>query len=181
MEKITIENIVTTTQLKTELNIEQLARNIKDSTYDPNEFPGLIIKYKLPKTVAIIFSNGKIISTGAKNLDDSEDIINNTIKKIQEFENIILPKTELKIQNIVASYEFGKKLNLSSISKKLMFENIEFFPDQFLGLIYKNRNPDTTLIIFESGKIICTGAENFDDIYSSINLLKDKLTSINVL
>ena len=68
-----------------------------------------------------------------------------------------------------------KKINLSSISKKLMFENIEYFPDQFLGLIYKNRTPDTTLIIFESGKIICTGARVLPDVSRAVKILKSEL------
>ena len=181
MEKIIIENIVTVIQLKSNLNIEQLSNDIEDSKYDPNEFPGLVVNYKNPKIVAIVFSSGKILSTGAKNLNESENIINKTINKIQETENKIFLKSDINIQNIVGSYDLSKKLDLSLISKNLMFENIEYLPEHFLGLIYKNNNLGTTIILFESGKIVCTGAKNFDDLYSSISLFKEKLTAINVL
>ncbi|HJK27144.1 MAG TPA: TATA-box-binding protein, partial [Methanocorpusculum sp.] len=38
--------------------------------YEPEQFPGLVYRIKDPKIVALLFSSGKIILTGGKNLDD---------------------------------------------------------------------------------------------------------------
>ena len=48
MAEIIIENIVTTTQLADEIDIQHLANKIENSKYDPNEFPGLILHYSEP-------------------------------------------------------------------------------------------------------------------------------------
>ncbi|MEA3457807.1 MAG: TATA-box-binding protein, partial [Candidatus Thermoplasmatota archaeon] len=52
--------------------------------------------------------------------------------------------------------------------------------DQFPGLVYQIDGPDTTLILFESGKIVCTGARKLEDATTSINTIKNKLSSMGV-
>ena len=70
MADIIIENIVATTKIAKELDIERLADAIQDSKYDPEDFSGLSIHFNDPKAVVFIFSNGKITCTGVKNIDD---------------------------------------------------------------------------------------------------------------
>jgi len=181
MSDIIIENIVSTTQLTAELDIQQLSDKIQDSEYDTNEFSGLVLHFSEPKTVALLFPSGKVICTGAKNIEDTNDLISKVIRKIQDSGVSVLQKVALEIQNIVVSLDLGTELNLTSIANNLLLENVEYNTYQFPGLIYKMEGLGTTLILFKSGKIVCTGVKKLEDATASINTIKDKLSSIGVL
>jgi transcription initiation factor TFIID TATA-box-binding protein len=181
MVDIIIENIVSTTKLTDELNIQQLANKIENSKYDPNEFPGLIFHYSEPKTVAFLFPSGKLVCTGAKNIKDAKNVINKTKNNIQNTGLSTVREPEIEIQNIVSSSDVGRKLNLKSIVDSQIFENVEYNPEEFPGLIYKMDDLGMMSILFESGKIINTGAKKLEDAALSINAIKDKLSSMEFL
>lgn len=101
--------------------------------------------------------------------------------RIQDYGVSIVEEPEMKIQNIVASSNIGRELNLTSIANSTLLENVEYAPDQFPGLVYKIDGLDTTLILFESGKIVCTGAKKLEDVTTSINTIEDKLSSMGIL
>jgi transcription initiation factor TFIID TATA-box-binding protein len=52
------------------LNKIVVTLNVENIEYEPEQFPGLVYRIKDPKIVVLIFSSGKIILTGGKNLDD---------------------------------------------------------------------------------------------------------------
>ena len=181
MADIIIENIVATTQIAEELDIEYLADALQDSKYDPEEFSGLSIHFNEPKAVAFIFSNGKITCTGAKSIDDIEDLIIKTINKIEDAGISVMDEPEVEIQNIVASSDIKKELNLANIAKNPLLENVEYDPEQFPGLVYRTDDPNMVLLIFGSGKIVCTGAKKLEDASNAINTIEDKLRSMGIL
>ena len=181
MADITIENVVSTTQLTDELDIQQLADKIENSKYDPNEFSGLIFHYSEYNTVVFLFRSGKLVCTGAKNIDDAENSINKTRNIIRKSGVSTLKKTDMEIENIVSSADLGTKLNLKSIADSLLLENVEYNPEKFPGLVYNMDYIGVILIIFESGKIVCTGSKKLEDTSLSMNKLEDKLTSMEFL
>jgi len=181
MADIIIENIVATTQVAKKLDIEHLADAIHDSKYDPEEFPGLALHFNDPKTAALVFSSGEIICTGAKNIDEIEDSMIKTIDKIEEAGISVIDEPDVEIQNIVASLDLKKELNLVNIVKNPLLENVEYKPEKFPGLVYRMDDSNVTLLIFDSGKIVCTGAEKLEDTSDAINTIEDKLRSMGVL
>ncbi len=86
-----------------------------------------------------------------------------------------LPKID--IQNIVATIKFSnERINLEKLARKL--EDAEYFPEQFPGLIYRNKKPPkSTFLIFSSGIMTCTGTKSVKDMHNAIknmiNLLKE--------
>ena len=62
------------------------------------------------------------------------------------------------IENVVASATLNQNLDLNSIVKA--FPHVEYKPEQFPGLVYKRKRPNTSLLIFGSGKLVCTGAKS---------------------
>ena len=69
---------------------------------------------------------------------------------------------EIKLQNIVASTSFADKLDLDVIAQS--FEDAEYEPEQFPGLVYRLKNPKTATLLFRSGKANCTGAKTIEDV-----------------
>jgi len=68
------------------LNKVMLTLSHESVEYEPEQFPGLVYRMHDPKVVALLFSSGKYILTGAKNLDDvklSIDYLSNKLGQIQ--------------------------------------------------------------------------------------------------
>ena len=68
------------------LNKVMLTLSHESVEYEPEQFPGLVYRMKDPKVVALLFSSGKYILTGAKNLDDvklSIDYLRDKLQHIQ--------------------------------------------------------------------------------------------------
>ena len=181
MTSIKIENIVAYAQISDVLDIKLISEKIPQTSYNPKEFDGISIKYDMPKTAVLVISNGKIVCTGAKNLQDVESAIKKTVKKIKDIGFDIIKGYEIKFENVIATADFNKEMHLSSISNALVLQKVEYKPEQFLGLIYKVEELCADVLLFSSGKVVCTGAKSIENATSAINKLEEKLTSIGVL
>ena len=67
-------------------------------------------------------------------------------------------RIQISIENVVASATLDQKIDLLSILKT--FENVEYRPKQFPGLVFRLKRPKTATLIFSSGKMDFTGAMN---------------------
>jgi transcription initiation factor TFIID TATA-box-binding protein len=70
--KVGITNIVCSYDIGKYINLNKvvITLNLENIEYEPEQFPGLVYRIKDPKIVALLFSSGKIILTGGKNLED---------------------------------------------------------------------------------------------------------------
>ena len=155
---IKVVNIVVSTSLEHDIPLEKMAATLSNTEYNPEQFPGLVIRIKEPKTSALIFSSGKVVCTGARSMDKVHESIKKIIKSLEKINIKITIKPEIKIQNIVASGSVGMDLNLNVLAMKL--ENTEYEPEQFPGLVYKLDEAKATFLLFSNGKIVCTGTRS---------------------
>jgi transcription initiation factor TFIID TATA-box-binding protein len=79
----------------------------------------------------------------------------------------------ITIQNIVASVNLNGKVHLERAARSLPRSMYE--PEQFPGLIHRMLDPKTVILIFASGKLVCTGAKKESDVYRSVNNLHTML------
>ena len=71
----------------------------------------------------------------------------------------------IDIVNIVASGNLtSETLNLNQVAMALGLENIEYEPEQFPGMVFRMKEPKVVILIFSTGKVICTGARNKEDV-----------------
>jgi transcription initiation factor TFIID TATA-box-binding protein len=178
MTYITVENIIANAKIADELDIHRIAEKVPGFMYDPTEFLGLTLKLDKPNVAILLLPNGKVICTGAKKIEDIEYSLKEVVNKIKSIGVKTKIKTNIEIQNIVASFNLEKELNLSIISKALMLENTSNEPDQFPGLVYNMEDLGAILLIFSTGKIVCTGVKNFEDASKAIEIMKEKISSI---
>ena len=75
-----VENIVASAALGVELDLFNIAMEVSNVEYEPEQFPGAIMRLKDVGTTLLLFKNGKVICSGAK----SEDQIRRSIKKAAE-------------------------------------------------------------------------------------------------
>src|SRR2546430_9470568 len=133
--KIKIENVVASTSLGEELDLQAIALALGGAEYEPEQFPGLIYRLKEPKTATLLFRSGKVVCTGAKSLEHVQTAIDMVAKQIEAAGIPIKKNPEIQGQNIGASAERGTGINLNAIAISLGLEKVEYEPEQFPGLV----------------------------------------------
>jgi transcription initiation factor TFIID TATA-box-binding protein len=180
---ISIVNIVVSSSLGHDIPLEKMAATLSNTEYNPEQFPGLVFRIKDPKTSALIFNSGKIVCTGARNIEDVHKSIKQIIKSLEKINVKITIQPVVAIQNIVASGAVGMDLNLNSLAMKL--QNTEYEPEQFPGLVYKlNIEPageksfKATFLLFSNGKVVCTGTKSEKQVHQALDQLVDNLKKV---
>ena len=176
---IKIENIVASASIGKDIELSEVKEALPDVTFNREQFPGLVFKLKDPKTAALIFSSGKLVCTGAKSIDDSKLAIKKTVDLMREKDKDIPHKFEIKIQNIVASANLQSTLNLEAVALEL--EDTEYEPEQFPGLVYRLSDPTVVLLLFGSGKVVCTGAKTKKDARLGVENAKARLSELDLI
>jgi len=176
-KEITVVNIVVSTSLEHDIPLEKMAATLSNTEYNPEQFPGLVIRIKDPKTSALIFSSGKVVCTGARTLEDVRKSLKKIIESLKKINIKITVEPEINIQNIVASGSVGMDLNLNVLAMKL--RNTEYEPEQFPGLVYKLAAAKATFLLFSNGKVVCTGTKTEEEVHKALDMLIENLKKVS--
>jgi transcription initiation factor TFIID TATA-box-binding protein len=169
-ETLAVQNIVATTSLEKEVSLTKLARTQPNTEYNPDTFPGLVLRIKEPKSAVLVFSSGNLVCTGTKSIAQVKKVVEQVIKQLRKVGVNVTITPKINVQNIVASGSIDLDLNLNTLSLEL--ENTEYEPEQFPGLVYKLEDPTATFLLFSNGKLVCTGTKNkaqLDDSMKQLN------------
>ena len=85
---IQIENIVASAKLKSTLSLDKIAFQLEDAEYEPEQFPGLVLRLKNPKVAFLLFSSGKVVCTGARKIKDVEYAVDTISKRLKDISPI---------------------------------------------------------------------------------------------
>ncbi|GAB6943566.1 TATA-box-binding protein [Vulcanisaeta sp. JCM 14467] len=174
-----IENIVATVNLGIDLDLDKLAERLPAAEYNPEQFPGLILRLQRPKISALIFRTGKMVCTGAKSENELKRAVKELVRLLNEHGADVPLTPEIQVQNIVASGNLHAEVDIEKSA--LMLENSMYEPEQFPGLIYRMDEPKVVLLIFSSGKIVCTGAKKEQQVRDAVFKIHDILKDIGAL
>jgi transcription initiation factor TFIID TATA-box-binding protein len=167
-----VQNIVATTSLNVQVPLTKLARSHGNTEYNPEQFPGLVLRIPKPKSAVLVFSSGNLVCTGTKSVGQVKLVIKAVIRQLAKIGVRVKDKPKIKVQNIVASGTIDMRLNLNMLALEL--ENTEYEPEQFPGLVYKLAEPTATFLLFTNGKLVCTGTKNREQLEQSMkNLTKN--------
>lgn len=176
--KIEVQNIVLSVTYKdVTFNLEKLSRSIEGARYDPEVFPGIAYRSEDPPASFLIFSSGKMNCVGAKSMEDAMRAIKKLTKKLKRAGVKIKSGPEVKVQNIVASFEFGREFDLEHIART--YENTEYEPEVFPGLVFRLDDPKAVVLLFVSGKGVCAGANKMDDIRRAAQKIMEMLGQVS--
>ncbi|NJE43415.1 TATA-box-binding protein [Thermococcus sp. GR6] len=177
--KLRIENIVASVDLFTQLNLEKVIEICPNSKYNPEEFPGIICRFEEPKVALLIFSSGKLVVTGAKSVEDIERAVNKLIQMLKRIGAKFQRAPQIDIQNMVFSGDIGMEFNLDAVA--LSLPNCEYEPEQFPGVIYRVKEPRAVILLFSSGKIVCSGAKSEHDAWEAVRKLLRELEKYGLI
>ena len=180
-ETLEIENVVASTDIGSELDLEAVAVDMVGAAYNPDQFPGLVYRMQDPKSAALIFRSGKVVCTGAKSPTGVVEAIELVFDELGDLN--IRPKDDpdITIQNIVTSGDLKERLNLNAIAIGLGLEDVEYEPEQFPGLVYRLDDPDVVALLFGSGKTVITGGKEPDDAEEALDVILDELTHLGLV
>lgn len=176
---ISIENVVASATLSQPIDLASIMKVFKNVEYRPKQFPGLVFRLKRPKTATLIFASGKMVCTGAKSEKKARAAVKKVVRELRNSGVIILSKPKIVIQNIVASANLGGMIDLERAAYEM--ENVMYEPEQFPGLIYRMKEPKVVMLLFASGKLVCTGAKNEKMVKEAVTKLHNLLREKNLI
>ena len=161
------------------INLNAVVKGNPSVEYRPKQFPGVVFRIKKPKTAILIFRTGKMVCTGAKSEKKAQKAVKKVIMELKKSGIIIPGKPEIKVVNMVASANLSGKIELEEAAYNLgktMYE-----PEQFPGLIYRMDDPKVVILLFASGKLVCTGATTEEDVYKAVAKLHKELEDTDLI
>jgi transcription initiation factor TFIID TATA-box-binding protein len=76
--------MVASASLGGRVDLELAVSALRKTTYEPEQFPGLIYRMDEPKVVILIFASGNLVCTGAKKEQDVYDAVNKLHERLEE-------------------------------------------------------------------------------------------------
>lgn len=158
MKNVKIVNVVSTASLNQKLDFNEL-KKYPEIFHDSSVYNGRAAYLKTEKMngKVILFLSGKIISVGTKNESQAlDDLL--AAKKFLVARSLINDiQLQSKIQNMVVVVDFGKQIDVESLTRI----GVIYEPDQFSGAILRLHNPFRAgVLFFSSGKIVISGLKN---------------------
>lgn len=181
MAKIRIENVVASLSLAEKLDLPAIALELEGAEYEPDQFPGVIYRLKQPKTAILLFGSGKVVCTGGKSMKEVEDSIRIVAQQVRKGGQKIKMHPAIQVQNIVASSDLESEINLNAIAVTLGLDRVEYEPEQFPGLVCRMEEPRVVILLFGSGKLVCTGARKPSDIDVAVKKITKELQNAGLL
>jgi len=170
---VDIVNVVASATIDQKLDLYKIQDKFPDVEYNSEQFPGAVFRLKTPKTATLLFSTGKMVCTGAKSEEMAIKAVGLVVQRLRK-EGIKIKKDAIvTVQNIVSSINLGGKIHLEKAARTLPRSMYE--PEQFPGIIHRMVDPKTVILIFASGKLVCTGAKTESDVFRSVNHLHNML------
>ena len=83
----------------------------------------------------------------------------------------------LTVVNVVASTRVAEELDLPDIAIQL---NCEYEPEQFPGVVYRVVDPKLAILMFRSGRAVCTGGKNQQNIETGIERMIGDLRAAGI-
>jgi len=179
--RVRIENVVASSSFGVALDLPAIARSLEGAEYEPARFPGLIYRLSDPKTAMLLFHSGKVVCTGGKSWKQVETTLRIVADRIRQGGERIPLHPKIQVQNIVATSDLQCEVNLNSVAITLGLERVEYEPEQFPGLVCRLQDPRVVVLLFGSGRLVCTGARRPSDVQRAVQSIARELEDSELL
>lgn len=178
--EITVENVVMTGAFSEGINLEAANQKLEGSKRNWKRFPGLSYKLKVPPASFLLFRNGKFVCTGIKTKTKGKQAITQLLT-ILKTKKLVSKSCSFGcgVKNLVASVNLsGASIALEQFTRE--FESV-YEPDKFPAAIHKTDDAKATFLVFLSGKLICSGVADEEDLKQTVKQFYDQLKEKNVI
>lgn len=170
-----IVNLVATADLGQRVDLVRFSE-LEHVLFDKEIYGGRVAYLKAPGMhgKVNVFFSGKLISVGSCSEDDAQHDLFFTRDMLVENGLVEQVDVEVIVRNIVATTESDHPLDLEALSYEA---NALYEPEQFPAVIYKITEPKTTFLIFNSGKIVISGAKSIEHLEKAEKIVMDFVNS----
>ena len=164
-------NIVSTSQIRcreeVEIDLQHIALLYPFTSYDKKRFAAITIRLTSPQCTCLLFGSGKLVITGCTCFHAcvlASHTISHLLRKANPAHHYHV--SSCTIQNIVAHVELqeGTRIDLGGLYS-CFCECATYQQSIFPGLVLRPPKSPIVLLVFSSGRIVCTGGRSYDDIY----------------
>ena len=134
-----------------------------------------------PRTAILLFHSGKVVCTGGKSWKQVDASIRTMSALLRAGGQRVIQNPKITIQNIVATADLGSGINLNLIAVTLGLDRVEYEPEQFPGLVCRMQTPRVVILLFGSGKLVCTGARRPADLSLAVDNITKELRDADLL
>ncbi|MEM0466306.1 MAG: hypothetical protein QXX20_01710 [Candidatus Thermoplasmatota archaeon] len=177
MADLVIENIVVSTQLTGPVDLQKVSTAVPGTTYTPNEVPAVMFHIDAPKAVVMLFADGHAMITGVRSTDEIEIILDLIAKKLSVVGHTISEEPLVTSHQVIGSVDLRRPLDVRALAKRL--SNATYNPRCFPGIIYKTEDPNAVILLFHTGKVVCS-ATTIDEVSRAVQNIQEKLSSLGV-
>ena len=188
-------NCVWEVDFSLKVDLQRFADDFNIVYYSPIVFSAATVYFdEDPKLSLRLFSNGKVICAGVQ-LELDLQIACTKLAALLKTE--VPPEENFTLRNIVATINCGGALDLDKLFNELKrsssiiystptsqrfqyISEINYSPELFPGMKIVIGPKRTTAILFKSGKINITGANNWDDLDDAYDRIIDVITNTGV-
>jgi transcription initiation factor TFIID TATA-box-binding protein len=168
-----IVNVIASARINGSIDIEALAGLLPKSEYNPEIFPGLILRQDKPLPTIIMFESGRISSHGSKSEITAKEAILDILEEIEKMGQIIGNKKVdcIRIVNVVGNGAVcnGKRVDLKKLYDVLGYSIYK--PEQFPSLICKPLGSSVTCLVFSNGKIVVAGGKSENQVKEAFKVM----------
>jgi transcription initiation factor TFIID TATA-box-binding protein len=169
MASIKFENIIASTTVKGQMDLELIHESLPGSQYNPDVFPGLMYHQRAPKSVIFLFRSGRMLITGPNSYDGLNESIDVFLSKVKRSGFILSRASPLDTKDIAASLDLGKDVDLDKLARNLGSKS-EYDPDNFPALIF-SASSKIKVLVFPTGKIVSTGTRNSQETKAAFEII----------
>ncbi|KAL5103675.1 hypothetical protein TcWFU_003406 [Taenia crassiceps] len=164
-----LNNVVSSVDLACPIELRKVVMHIRNAEYNPRRFTGCVIRLREPRVTCLLFSTGKMVTTGGRSEESNNLGARKCARVIQKL-GFPVQFNNFRIQNVVGIVDLKFPIRLEGL---LMANEqmSQYEPEIFPGLIYRIINPKLVFLIFVNGKVIITGAKSVELIYEALNKL----------
>ena len=154
MVHLTVSNVVAIGKLSAPLDLELLHKNLPGSEKSTSHW----LKYRMPEDNRYVafYQSGKFLLTGKDVLEKKDNLCKEILISLRNagFSHTL---EEFVVTNLVCNFKIVLNQNLEKIYINLDSDKVEYEPEQFPGLIYKDFG--VTFLLFSTGSMVITGAK----------------------
>jgi len=174
-----IVNVVASGAFDREFDLASLAERLNqvsgiDASHDESS-SSLYIDFAGVKPLCVMYMSGSYSIRGGGSVEGVESVQQKLMAVLREAGISTDHREPFEVKNIVCIGELDEQLVLGDIQKSSSFDNAEFEPEQFPGLIYRDPETGGTAIIFSNGKVNITGLRSPESINQLFEFVRENI------
>lgn len=156
-----IVNIVAVAEMKEPFDLLLISEKLKNTEFTSHGARWLKMRLKPENYYTAFYKSGKFLITGVKSNDKLNEIVQRILNLLKNG-GINAELKTVKIHNIVLMDKVNLNKSLDYLIVAMDDSRASYEPEQFPGLMYKDKKVGINYLLFPSGKVVITGVKDIE-------------------